>query len=80
MKRSLEDRHTQTHGNVIEIFQSSQISFLNRRDVYEHTVKMVPCEFFHLGFNKLYFIDVIIRLCILPIILFYKFTYLFHII
>jgi hypothetical protein len=27
MKRSPEERHTQTHGNLLEIFRQSQMSF-----------------------------------------------------
>ena len=45
MKRSLDKRHTQTYGTLIETFQQSQMSFLIRRiNVCEHMVKMGPRE------------------------------------
>ena len=33
MKRSLDERHTQTHGELTETFQQSQMSFSIRRDM-----------------------------------------------
>ena len=32
LKRSLKDRHTQTHGNCIEIFRQAQLSLSIRRE------------------------------------------------
>ena len=45
MKRSLEERHTQIHGNLFEIFQRLQMSFSIRREC-EHMVKISPRESF----------------------------------
>ena len=47
MKRSPDERNTQTYGSLIEIFQQSQMSFsIKRVNVCEHTVKIAPHESF----------------------------------
>ena len=38
MKGSLDKRHTQTHGNLIEMFQQLQMSFsIRREEMYVNT-------------------------------------------
>ena len=41
MKRSSDERHTQTHGSVIEMFQRSLMSFSIRR---EHVCEEDICD------------------------------------
>ena len=39
LKRSPKDRHTQTHGNCIEIFRQARPSFSIEREGYEVCMK-----------------------------------------
>ena len=46
LKRSQKERHTQSHGNCIEIFRLARPSFSIRKrvNVCEHTTKMASLE------------------------------------
>ena len=47
MNRSPDERHTETPGNLFDIFRRSQMFFSIRRVIAcEHTVKMTPRESF----------------------------------
>ena len=53
MKRSPEERHTQTHGNLIEIFWWSQTSFLIRIEyMYVNAWQRWHCRLWFIPFNQ----------------------------